>query len=192
MADARFDIVCRTRRARATARKGTGAVNSELNSLATMYYRLLHRHKRQGGQHSATIPRKEAGKRSVSPAVPKGDTVDPPRLALLSLTPEPKRTSKLLCYTPKAAAKLKTPSFREVGCPIPELRPRKLVPFRENYYQQSVKLKANRSHELKVRRVRNVFSVRKHITKADDLPQLKPRQQTAKPWSVGSSSESSL
>jgi hypothetical protein len=133
--------------------------NCELNSLTTAYYRILQ-----------PSPFRYLPPKSLSPGN---------RSALSH------RPSRLLCVTPKLGKNPLTPTRTPLRstktdprAPLLEPKYLKLVPFRENFYQQTAK---NRVNYDPVRRPRVSKKVRVDL----ELPEVVVH--TAKPWSIESS-----
>ena len=131
--------------------------NCELSTLATAYYRILQ------PSPLRYQPPKSPGNRSV----------------------QSHRPSRLLCATPIRGKSPLTPSRAALKstktdprCPLLELKYLKLVPFRENFYQQAAK---NRVNYDPVRKPRVSRKVRVDL----ELPEVV--LHTAKPWSIESS-----
>ena len=136
--------------------------NCELNSLATAYYRILR-----------PAPLRFRPLQSLSPG------------SRSALHPDSGRASRLLSVTPRRGRGLLTPKRTvlkpvktETRMPALELKYLKLVPFRENFYQQTVK---NRVVYEPVRKLQVSRKVKVDL----ELPEVVVH--IAQPWSIDSS-----
>lgn len=136
--------------------------NCELNSLATAYYRILR-----------PAPPRFRPFQSLSPGTPSALRSDSGRSSrLLTGTP---RLGKGHITPQKAALK---PAKTETRMPTFVLKNLKLVPFRENFYQQTMK---NRVAYEPARKQPGSKKIRVDL----ELPEV--LMHSAKPWSIESS-----